>query len=91
MESESYEVKVLHYINPHLIWVLVKNDKEENKVHFEQIGIYGILPQNVTLEIDCVVKTEQSEEWMPAAVFVMKRIFIESSRLWFSPTYLDKK
>lgn len=92
MGPDQYKVDVLHYINPHLIWVLVQNDGDGDAIYFEQIGIYGILPQNVTFGgVDCVLKAERCEQWMPAASVAMKRCFLDAVEVWFSPTYIDKK
>ncbi|XP_047038138.1 putative ATP-dependent RNA helicase TDRD12 [Helicoverpa zea] len=91
MGLDQYKVDVLHYINPYLIWVVVHKEGEEDKFFFEQIGIYGIMPQNVTIGDDCVVKTESCSTWMPAAVIPMKKALREAAEVWFSPTYIDKK
>ncbi|CAH1643007.1 unnamed protein product [Spodoptera littoralis] len=91
MDSEYYKVDVVHYVNPHLIWVVTRKQGDESKFIFEQIGLYGVLPQNVTIDIDCVLKTEVSEDWLPAAVVAMTKSFHDASEVWFSPTFIDKK
>ncbi|CAH0698045.1 unnamed protein product [Spodoptera exigua] len=91
MGSDYYKVDVVHYINPHLIWVITRKQDDESLFHFEQIGLYGVLPQNVTIDVDCVLKTEVSEEWLPAAVVAMTKSFHDAAEIWFSPTYIDKK
>lgn len=92
MELDQYRVDVLHYINPHLIWVLVWKEGDEKEFYFEQIGIYGILPQNVSFEMeDFVLKAEPCEEWLPAACVTMNKCFIDAAQVWFSPTYIHKK
>ncbi|KAJ8704618.1 hypothetical protein PYW07_011806 [Mythimna separata] len=40
--------------------------------------------------MDCVLKVERCEEWMPAASVAMKRCFLQAAEVWFSPTYVDK-
>ncbi|KAJ8707050.1 hypothetical protein PYW08_011184 [Mythimna loreyi] len=92
MGFDQYKVDVLHFINPHLIWALVHKGRDVDEFHFEQIGIYGILPQNVTFGgLDCVLKVERCEEWMPAASVAMKKCFLQAAEVWFSPTYVDTK
>ena len=91
MGIDQYKVDVLHYVNPHLMWVLVRKDEHESAFYFEQFGIYGILPQNVSFGVDCVLKTEPCEQWMPAASVAMNKCLIEAAEVWFSPTYIDQK
>lgn len=91
MGSDCYKVDVVHYVNPHLIWVITRKQGEGSQFSFEQIGLYGVLPQNVTIDMDCVLKTEVSEDWLPAAVVAMTKSFHDADEVWFSPTFIDKK
>ncbi|XP_013187040.1 putative ATP-dependent RNA helicase TDRD12 [Amyelois transitella] len=91
MTSDSYRVEILHYINPHLLWVEVENTKSKEFI-FEQIGVYGVLPQEVTVDdVSLEVETRKCDQWTPAAFLVMKKVFSESLEVWFSPVHIDRR
>ncbi|CAB3262053.1 unnamed protein product [Arctia plantaginis] len=90
MGGDKYKVEILHYLNPYLIWALVEKDGEENKTHFEQLGIYGISPLSVTIDIEGTVETNRCQKWLPAVYIAMKKLFLEASEVWFSVTFCDK-
>lgn len=90
MEAVKYKVEVLHYLNPYFIWVLVEEDGEENKTHFEQLGIYGISPLSVTIDFEGTVETNRCDQWVPAVYIAMKKLFLEAEEVWFSLTFSHK-
>ncbi|XP_045488090.1 putative ATP-dependent RNA helicase TDRD12 isoform X3 [Pieris rapae] len=83
----SYGVKIIHYCNPHLIWV----DKDNV---LEQIGIYGIVPHGKSLAFNpetnsyCYSEFEV-DNWLPAAMNLMKEFFADATDIWFSVIHLD--
>ncbi|XP_059058860.1 putative ATP-dependent RNA helicase TDRD12 [Achroia grisella] len=94
MTQDSYQVEVLHYLNPHLIWVEVIDPPNVNpgEFVFEQIGLYGTLPQEVTISDDTLsLETKRCETWAPATVLSMKNIFLESTEVWFSPVHIERR
>ncbi|CAH0716888.1 unnamed protein product, partial [Brenthis ino] len=78
-----YRVEVLHYLNPHLIWVEVldPSDATDQKM-FELVGLYGLLPLERTLDIEL--------NWIPAVTKILKDIFKDSTEVWFSLSYIDR-
>ncbi|CAK1593415.1 unnamed protein product [Parnassius mnemosyne] len=94
MPPESYQVEVLYFLNPHLIWIEVKNLSALNEadVTFEQIGLYGVLPVEPTLDVvEENLKTQISEEWLPAASATIKKALMTAQEVWFCPTYIDRR
>ncbi|KAM3955923.1 RNA helicase-like protein [Aphomia sociella] len=94
MMPDSYQVEVLHYLNPHLIWVEVTDPLNEKpgEFVFEQIGVYGVLPQEITVTDDTLtLETRRCESWAPATVLSMKKLFQESIEVWFSPVHIDRR
>ncbi|CAK1548998.1 unnamed protein product [Leptosia nina] len=86
----TYEINIIHYLNPYLIWIEVPNS------HFEQIGIYGILPCEKLIDFysstDALGLTNvKTKEWMPAATKLMKDFLGEAAKTWFSLTYVDRR
>lgn len=91
MGPDSYLVEVLHYLNPHLIWVEVVDSKKEDFV-FEQVGLYGILPFETTIAADGDrLKTQRCRDWVQAASLLMKKSFSDAKEIWFSPTHIDRR
>ncbi|KAJ0170189.1 hypothetical protein K1T71_014117 [Dendrolimus kikuchii] len=90
MEPDIYQVDVLHYLNPHLIWVQVVNSKKEELL-LEQIGIYGILPLEPVLNMDGSIGTQKCDRWMPAATVIMKNSLSDAEEIWFLPTHIDRR
>ncbi|XP_052757081.1 putative ATP-dependent RNA helicase TDRD12 isoform X2 [Galleria mellonella] len=92
--SDSYQIDVLHYLNPHLIWVEVINppNAEPDEFIFEQIGVYGILPQEITISDDVLsLQTKKCEAWAPTTVLSMNNLFKEATEVWFSPVHIDRR
>ncbi|XP_047522175.1 putative ATP-dependent RNA helicase TDRD12 isoform X2 [Pieris napi] len=87
LPSGSYRIKIIHYCNPHLIWV----DKDNV---LEQIGIYGIVPHGKTVTFNpetnsyCLTEYE-NDKWLPAAMNLMKEFFADATEIWFSVIHLD--
>ncbi|XP_053621618.1 putative ATP-dependent RNA helicase TDRD12 [Plodia interpunctella] len=89
--ANCYKVEILHYINPHLLWVEVENTKSEDFI-FEQIGVYGLTPQEVTIsETTFNVETRECEQWTPASYLVMREVFSDAQEIWFSPVHIDRR
>lgn len=89
--ANCYKVEILHYINPHLLWVEVENTKSEDFI-FEQIGVYGVTPQEVTIsETTFNVETRECEQWTPASYLVMREVFSDAQEIWFSPVHIDRR
>lgn len=94
MPPDSYLVEVLHYLNPHLIWIEVIDPTvaRGDKFVFEQIGIYGVLPMELTLDVeDENLKTGVSDVWLPAASSTIKKALAEAVEVRFCPTYIDRR
>ncbi|XP_045538445.1 putative ATP-dependent RNA helicase TDRD12 [Papilio machaon] len=94
MPPDSYLVEVLHYLNPHLIWIEVIDPSvaRGDKFVFEQIGIYGVLPVELTLDVEEEdLKTRVSDEWLPAASVTIKKALAEAKEVKFCPTYIDRR
>ncbi|KAL4712128.1 hypothetical protein ACJJTC_010989 [Scirpophaga incertulas] len=92
MEPDCYEIQILHYLNPHLIWVEVSKPNRNDEYVFEQIGVYGLLPYEITLEITGTeIKGRRCTDWAPAAVLIMKKAISNAKRLFFRPTYIDRR
>ncbi|CAH2084174.1 unnamed protein product [Euphydryas editha] len=93
MPPDYYKVEVIYYINPHLIWVEVCDPNVvKDEYVFEQIGIYGVLPLETTLDIEKEdIKIQQCDNWITAASTLMKNVFVDSTEVWFSPTYIDRR
>ncbi|KAI5643642.1 tudor domain-containing protein [Phthorimaea operculella] len=93
MEPETYNIEVLHFLNPHLIWVEASNPKSENAEScFEQIGVFGVLPLEMMMDpIEDTLKVKRSTEWMPAASRLMKKLFEEAVEISFCPLHLDHR
>lgn len=92
MSSDCYKIEVIHYINPHLIWVVLCDSAETDDFIFEQIGVYGVLPLEKTL--DMVTEgliSQKCEDWLPAAAVVMKNLFDRGREVWFLPTHIELK
>lgn len=90
MSLDVYPVNVIHITNPHLIYVEVSNPSDQ--LTYEQIGLYGILPLENTLDVeydDLMIK--KSDTWVPASTKILRDICEENSELSFSPTYIDRR
>ncbi|XP_075988557.1 putative ATP-dependent RNA helicase TDRD12 [Anticarsia gemmatalis] len=90
MEPDKYKVEILHYLNPHLIWVLVGKHGTENPIQFEQVGIYGIMPLKIRFDVMAEAYVVRCEEWQKAVMSKMKSILRDATEVWFSTTYLDR-
>lgn len=90
MEPDFYQIDVLHFLNPNLIWVEVINSNTKDFV-FEQIGVYGVLPLEPVLNVDGSVVTQNSDKWMPAATVIMQNSLKDAEEVWFLPTYIDRR
>ncbi|KAJ2939345.1 hypothetical protein O0L34_g13444 [Tuta absoluta] len=93
MEPETYNVEVLHFLNPYLIWVEASDPKSENAdSRFEQIGVYGVLPLDMTMDpVEDTLKVKRSIEWMQAASGLMKKLFDEAVEVSFCPLHIDHR
>ncbi|KAG7312708.1 hypothetical protein JYU34_001078 [Plutella xylostella] len=96
MGSERYRVEVLHYLNPHLIWVEVVKPPDSRQscsdFHFEQIGVYGILPLQYTIDIvEVSLKPMKSDEWQPTIRETMRQVIEEADEVWFSVVHIDRR
>ncbi|XP_013176570.1 PREDICTED: putative ATP-dependent RNA helicase TDRD12 [Papilio xuthus] len=94
MPPDSYLVEVLHYLNPHLIWIEVIDPSvaQGDKFIFEQIGIYGVLPVDLTLDVEEEdLKTQVSDVWLPAALVTIKKALADAIEVRFCPTYIDRR
>ncbi|KAG6445222.1 hypothetical protein O3G_MSEX003776 [Manduca sexta] len=90
MDPDMYRVKVLKYLNPHLLWVEVMNKADE--IVFEQIGIYGILPMDTVIKIEVnSLKSKRTDVWMQAACAVMKNTLADADEIWFIPIHIDRR
>ncbi|CAG9573709.1 unnamed protein product [Danaus chrysippus] len=93
MPTDCYRVDVIHYLNPSLIWVEVCDSTvSEDEFVFEQIGIYGIIPHETTIdvELECIVSA-QCTDWVPASNTILKNLLCKSEEVWFLPTYIDRR
>ncbi|XP_063370632.1 putative ATP-dependent RNA helicase TDRD12 [Cydia amplana] len=87
MEPDCYLVEVIHYLNPHLIWV--RNPSTDT---MEQIGVYGVVPLDKELMLDTQeIETKLSNTWMQAATYVMMKVFMEATAVWFQPIYIHRR
>ncbi|CAG5053096.1 unnamed protein product [Parnassius apollo] len=94
MPPESYQVEVLYFINPHLIWIEVKDlpALKGEGFTFEQIGLYGVLPVEPTLDVvEENLKRQISEEWLPAVSATINKALMTAQEVWFCPTYIDRR
>ncbi|CAH2229351.1 jg17100 [Pararge aegeria aegeria] len=93
MPSGCYRVEVLSYLNPHLIWVEVCDQfLPKNEYLFEQIGVYGVLPLEKTLNVITEgLNSKKCNDWLPATSVVMKDFFEKKDEIWFSPTHIDRR
>jgi hypothetical protein len=95
MDSDCYKVKILHYINPHMIWLEVVNRSSSEEFLFEQVGIYGVLPLEITIELEgaatLIPQTRRCKEWAPAATLTMAKNFSDAKEVFFRPTYIDRR
>ncbi|XP_034838691.1 putative ATP-dependent RNA helicase TDRD12 [Maniola hyperantus] len=95
MPPDCYRVEIIHYLNPHLIWVEVRDPsvlKEE--FLFEQIGVYGVLPMEKTLDVSTgglSLKSQKCGEWLPASSVAMKELLDDADEVWFSLTFMDRR
>ncbi|XP_063391425.1 putative ATP-dependent RNA helicase TDRD12 [Cydia fagiglandana] len=87
MEPDCYLVEVVHYLNPHLIWV--RNPSTDT---MEQIGVYGVVPLDKELMLDTQeIETRRSNTWMQAATYVMMKVFMEATAVSFQPIYIHRR
>ncbi|XP_050358774.1 putative ATP-dependent RNA helicase TDRD12 isoform X1 [Nymphalis io] len=93
MPADGYKVKVIYYLNPHLIWIEVCDPNVTTDEYiFEQIGLYGILPLETTLDIEEeVIKVQKCHDWIIAATTLMTNELKGSTEVWFTPTYIDRR
>ncbi|XP_068622260.1 putative ATP-dependent RNA helicase TDRD12 [Battus philenor] len=94
MFPDGYQVEVLYYLNPHLLWIEVIDPSvvSENNFVFEQIGLYSLLPLEPVLDVEEEkLKTRLSEKWLPAALTIIKKELAGAQEVWFSPTYIDRR
>ncbi|XP_072937655.1 putative ATP-dependent RNA helicase TDRD12 [Epargyreus clarus] len=92
MPPDSYKVEVLYCLNPHLIWIEVRDPRvSSDEFKFEQIGIYGVLPLETTIDLDDEEFTVQRcNAWLPAATSLIQQ-FLFREEVWFSPTHIDRR
>ncbi|XP_063544558.1 putative ATP-dependent RNA helicase TDRD12 [Cydia strobilella] len=87
MEPDCYLVEVIHYLNPHLIWV--RNPSTDT---MEQIGVYGVVPLDKELMLDTQeIETRRSNTWMQAATYVLMKVFMDATAVWFQPIHIDRR
>ncbi|XP_026483822.2 putative ATP-dependent RNA helicase TDRD12 [Vanessa tameamea] len=93
MPSDYYKVEVIYYLNPYLIWIEVSDPNvPKDDYIFEQIGLYGILPLETTLDIENeVIMVQKCDDWVIAAKTLMTNILKDSTEVWFTPTYIDRR
>lgn len=94
MSPDCYRIEVLHFLNPHLLWVEVidiSNAKKDSFI-FEQIGIYGLLPLEPVLDIvEENIQTRILDKWLSAASATINNALSEAQEVWFSPTFIDRR
>ncbi|XP_050678766.1 putative ATP-dependent RNA helicase TDRD12 isoform X2 [Leptidea sinapis] len=92
MPLDRFNVEVIHHINPHLMWISIigGSNQEENIV--EQVGVFGIVPHEITLDIDTekLVKI-RCDDWVAAATNLTKEYFQGATETWFSPRYISRR
>ncbi|CAG9794475.1 unnamed protein product [Diatraea saccharalis] len=92
MELDCYKVEILHYLNPHLIWVEVTDSKRDEEFVFEQLGIYGLLPYETTIDLNGeTLKSQRCPEWIAAATVVMKKVLGSAVEVFFQQTFIDRR
>ncbi|OWR47341.1 RNA helicase protein [Danaus plexippus plexippus] len=93
MPTDCYRVDVIHYLNPSLIWVEVCDSLVSvDEFVFEQIGIYGIVPHETTIDIELEsIVSAQCTDWVSAANTILKNLLCKSEEVWFLPTYIDRR
>ncbi|XP_045784134.1 putative ATP-dependent RNA helicase TDRD12 [Maniola jurtina] len=98
MPHDRYKIEIMHYLNPHLIWVEVCDPSVlKEGFLFEQIGIYGILPMKKTMEFSLTeypllnLKSQKCDEWQLAASLDVKELLDTAAEVWFSRTFIDRR
>ncbi|XP_038217734.1 putative ATP-dependent RNA helicase TDRD12 [Zerene cesonia] len=91
MPSDIYQIDIIHYLNPYFIWVEVVDTVDDKKA-LEQIGIYGLLAHEITIDLERNELVDIScREWAPATANLMQEFFLSARETWFSPTYIDRR
>ncbi|XP_028159581.1 putative ATP-dependent RNA helicase TDRD12 [Ostrinia furnacalis] len=92
MGPDRYLVEVLHYRSPHLIWVEVVSENKE--YNYEQLGIYGILPFENSIDLESGKEStvyQRCRDWVPAVTLLMQETFADANEVWFCPTHIDRR
>lgn len=89
--DEPYSVEVLHIVNPHLIFV-ESHDRDGEPV-IQQVGIYGVLPVNKTIDIDLgEIIAERCENWPIAANTIFRKVLAENkNHVYFVPIHVGER
>lgn len=81
--DEDSAIRVLHYNNPHLLWVEVKH---HDTYSFRQVGIFGLVPRQTYL-VDGERVCTKSDLWDPRANEVIEEFLETKHQIWFKSTY----
>lgn len=92
--SGPYRINIVHFVNPHLIWVESSNNadgkKENEENELEQIGLFGVLP--LLPQIDIIqneIVSYRVDDWAPAITELMKKILRDAREITFEPIFTD--
>lgn len=88
--DEPYRIEVLHILNPHVIFV--ESQALKNEPVIQQVGIYGVLPVNKTIDIDGNIVAERCQNWPVAANTILRELLADNkNRVYFVPFHVDER
>lgn len=81
--DEDSSVRVLHFLNPYLLWVEVK---KHDTFTLRQVGLFGVVPTQASLVHGERVCTK-SDRWDPRVNDIVEEFLDTKHHLYFKPTY----